>query len=53
MSFSRYIPFEGCGGPERTESLWGGWLVYCLLLPAVVRSLADGRGYQGGHNSMG
>ena len=41
MSFSRYIPFEGCGGPERTESLWGQ-LVYCLLLPAVVRSVADG-----------
>ena len=40
MSFSRYIPFEGCDGPERTESLWRG-LVYCALLPAVVRSLAD------------
>ena len=41
MSFSRYIPFEGCGGPERTKSLWGV-LVYCALLPAVARSAADG-----------
>ena len=42
MSFSRYIPFEGCGGPERTKSLWGAAGFYCLLLPAVVRSVADG-----------
>ena len=42
MSFSRYIPFEGCGGTERTKSLWGMAGFYCLLLPAVVRLVADG-----------
>ena len=42
MSFSRYIPFGGCGGPERIESLWGVVGSYCcLLLPAVARSAAD------------
>ena len=41
MSFSWYIPFEGCGGPVRTE-IWGGDWFYCVLLPAVARSLADG-----------
>ena len=40
MSFSRYIPFEGCGGPERTKSLWEA-LVYCAPLPAAARSVAD------------
>ena len=42
MSFSWYILFEGCGGPERTENLGGGNWFYCILLPAVVRSSEDG-----------
>ena len=43
MSFSRYIPFEGLGGPERTRKfVEGGWLVYCALLPAAARTSADG-----------
>ena len=34
MSFSWYIPFEGCGGPERTKNLGGatGFTVYYYLL---------------------
>ena len=41
MSFSWYIPFEGCGGPVRTK-IWGGDWFYYVLLPAAARSSADG-----------